>query len=601
MIRIFRMVSALLNAHERRRAVQVFGLMLLMALIEAMGVASIMPFVAVLANPDIITSNSYLALVYDRLGFSDPDAFLILLAVIAIGLFLAGLASKALTLYALVRFSTMRLHSISNRLLRAYLGQPYSFFLGRNSADLSKSVLSEVGKVTNGVMMPLLRILSGSIVAAGILVLLLFIEPILSIAVTFILGGAFSVVYIVTRRLLHRIGKDRVNANEMRFVLANEALSGIKELRLMGRIEAYLQRFHQPSERYARHQATSRIISDLPQFGIQALAFGGALFSVLYLKADRGGLDEALPIISLYALAGYRLLPAFQLIFSNLTRLRFSLPALEALYNDLTRKEANVPFNDRRGECSGERLNGVLRLQNVCFSYPEMDRSAVKHLNLDIPRGTSTAFVGSTGAGKSTVVDLILGLLTPTEGQLLVDDQLLEGASLRAWQDNIGYVPQATYLADDTIASNIAFGIPYSKTDTAAVEQAARAAQIHTFIVDDLPKGYETVVGERGVRLSGGQRQRLAIARALYHNPEVVVFDEATSALDNVTEAVVMEAIEALRGDKTVIIIAHRLSTIQQCDQIYVLQDGEVTAEGTYSELLESSAHFKKLVEAAAA
>ncbi len=601
MIRIFRMVSALLNAHERRRAVQVFGLMLLMAMIEAMGVASIMPFVAVLANPDIITSNSYLALVYDRLGFSDPDAFLILLAIIAIGLFLAGLASKALTLYALVRFSTMRLHSISNRLLRAYLGQPYSFFLGRNSADLSKSVLSEVGKVTNGVMMPLLRILSGSIVAVGILVLLLFIEPILSIAVTFILGGAFSVVYIVTRRLLHRIGKDRVNANEMRFVLANEALSGIKELRLMGRIEAYLQRFHQPSERYARHQATSRIISDLPQFGIQALAFGGALFSVLYLKADRGGLDEALPIISLYALAGYRLLPAFQLIFSNLTRLRFSIPALEALYNDLTRKEANVPFNDRRGECFGERLNGVLRLQNVSFSYPEMDRSAVKHLNLDIPRGTSTAFVGSTGAGKSTVVDLILGLLTPTEGQLLVDDQLLEGASLRAWQDNIGYVPQATYLADDTIASNIAFGVPYSKTDTAAVEQAARAAQIHAFIVDDLPEGYETVVGERGVRLSGGQRQRLAIARALYHNPEIVVFDEATSALDNMTEAVVMEAIEALRGDKTVIIIAHRLSTIQQCDQIYVLQDGEVTAEGTYSELLESSTHFKKLVEAAAA
>ena len=599
MIRTLQMVNALLSAHERRRAVQVFILMLFMALIETLGVVSIMPFVAVLADPEVVATNPYLANVYQYFGFDDPETFLVLLGAAALGIFLLGLSVKALTIYALVRFTNMRLHTITCRLLGAYLWQPYKFFLGRNTADLGKSVLSEVGRVTNGVLLPLLRVVSGVVVAVSILLLLVVVEPLLSLGVALVLGGAFFCVYLVTRRLLQRIGRDRVEANQLRFVLANEALNGIKELRLMGRINAYLARFREPSERYARHQATSKTIGDIPQYGIQALVFGGALFSVLFLKASQGSLAEALPLISLYAFAGYRLMPAFQLIFSNLTRIRFSIPALEALYEDLADKEMQASLVQVEGRNPPVRLNGAIRLQDVSFHYPSTGRPAIEGLNLTIPRGSSAAFVGSTGAGKSTVIDLILGLLEPSQGAILVDDQPLEGSSLRGWQNNIGYVPQATYLADDTVAANIAFGIPYAKIDRVAVERAAEAAQIHGFVVSDLPNGYDTVVGERGIRLSGGQRQRLAIARALYHDPEIVVFDEATSALDNMTEAIVMEAIEALRGAKTVIIIAHRFSTIQQCDRIHLLKEGQLVANGSYSELLEASVDFKELVQAA--
>ncbi|TQV83956.1 ABC transporter ATP-binding protein [Denitrobaculum tricleocarpae] len=593
------MVRTLLSDHEQRRAVQVFALMLVMAVVETLGVVSIMPFVLVLANPEVVESNKQLSFVYSYLGFTDPDRFLVLLGCITIGIFLLSMAIRAVTTYALVRFTTMRLHSISSRLLTAYLRQPYSFFLGRNTADLGKSVLSEVGRVTNGILMPMLRLLSGAVVALAILILLLFMEPLLSLAVALVLGGAFTAVYLVSRRLLHRIGRERVTANQLRFVLASEALNGIKELRLMGRVETYLQRFRKPSEDFARYQATSTLIGDLPQFGIQAIAFGGGLFTVVYLKATRGGLDEALPLISLYALAGYRLMPAFQLIFNNLTKIRFAFPALEVLYEDLTRKEALAVKDDDLESAPPAPLNGAVDFQDVSYSYPEMERPAVHGLNLAIQRSESVAFVGSTGAGKSTVIDLMLGLLKPTEGQILIDGQVLEGANLRGWQRNIGYVPQATYLADDTIAANIAFGVSRDKVDVAAVERAARAAQIHDFIVRELPESYETVVGERGIRLSGGQRQRLAIARALYHDPAVVVFDEATSALDNVTEAIVMEAVETLRGTKTVIIIAHRFSTIRHCDKIYVMEAGQLVADGTYSQLSESSGYFKKLVQAA--
>ncbi|WP_282607900.1 ABC transporter ATP-binding protein [Pelagibius sp. Alg239-R121] len=599
MIRTVRMVNALLNYHERRRAVQVFALMLLMALVETLGVASIMPFVLVLASPGVIESNSYFSFVYNTLGFVSPDKFLILLGCATLSIFLFSMAVRAVTTYVLVRFTTMRLHTISCRLLSAYLRQPYSFFLGRNTADLGKSVLSEVNRVTSGILMPMLRLLSGAVVAIAILTLLLFLEPWLSLAVALVLGGAFTAVYMTSRQMLQKIGNDRVNANQLRFVLANEALSGIKELRLMGRVETYLQRFREPSERFARHQATSTLISDLPQFGIQALAFGGGLLTVIYLKATRGGLEEALPLISLYALAGYRLMPAFQLIFSNLTKIRFAMPALEVLYEDMNTKEAQITEIEEKAKTSIVRLNGAVNLQRVSFSYPNMDRPAVYELNLAIPRGTSVAFVGSTGAGKSTVVDLILGLLQPSQGRILIDGQLLQGSNLRGWQKNIGYVPQATYLADDTVAANIAFGVTCANVDDKAVERAAKAAQIHDFIVNDLPQGYDTVVGERGVRLSGGQRQRLAIARALYHDPEVVIFDEATSALDNVTEAIVMEAIDALRGMKTVIIIAHRFSTIRHCHRIYVMESGRLVADGAYGELVDSSAHFKKLVQSA--
>lgn len=590
-------LNSLLSEKERHRAKLVFLLMVIMALMETIGVASIMPFVAVVANPQVIDSNSYLSLAFDIFEFSSKETFLLFLGSIVFILFISSLLFKAITTYAITRFSTMRQHTIACRLLSAYLRQPYEFFLRRNTADLGKSILSEVGQVTSGVLLPVLRILSGSIVTIALLSLLFYMEPIISLGVALLLGGSYALVYYFSRRLLKRIGEDRLLANRERFILASEALNGIKELKLLGRHQDYLSRFREPSERFSRHQANNKVISSLPKFAIQAIAFGGVLLLTLYLLARHGGLEGALPLIALYALAGNRLLPAFQEIFGNLAQLRFSLPVLDALYSDLAIKERRAkkvytipvkPIN----------LNKCIRFDSVSFHYSGCENYVIENLNLTIPAGSTVGFVGSTGAGKSTTVDLLMGMLTPTSGRILVDGMAISPDNVRAWQDTIGYVPQTIFLTDDTVSSNIAFGVPVQEIDHETVVRSAKMAHIHDFITNELPDGYKTIVGERGIRLSGGQRQRLAIARAIYHNPDVVVFDEATSALDNATERDVMAAIEELHGQKTVILIAHRLTTVRRCDRIFVLHKGKLVDEGTYDSLMKESDGFRRLAMA---
>jgi ABC-type multidrug transport system fused ATPase/permease subunit len=590
-------ISDLLSPSERRRAKLVFVLMLGMALLEAVGVASVMPFVAVLTDAEQVTRTPLLAMLYDRLGFINPHSFLVFLGTVVLALFVASLAFKVLTTYAINRFSNMRLHSIASRLLAAYLRQPYEFFLTRNTADLGKTILSEVRIVTDGVLVAGLRAAAAVAVAATLLLLLLALEPALSVIVFVVLGSAYGFFYLLTRRYLKRIGRARVDANKRRFVLANEALNGIKELRLLGREGAYLERFNGPSRAFAHYQATRKAISDLPFYFVQIIAFGGVIVMVLFLLGRHGGIEGALPVISLYAFAGYRLLPTFQDIFRSVTEITFAMPALDALHADLTYRERRAT-NDETAPARPLALHSSIRFERVSYRYPETERAAVEDLDFTIVAGACVAFVGSTGAGKSTTMDLLLGLLEPSQGRILIDGLPLEGPRLVAWQRNLGYVPQQVFLTDDTVRANIAFGVPKGEIDQAAVERAARAAHIHDFVVDELELGYETMVGERGIRLSGGQKQRLAIARALYSDSGVIVFDEATSALDNATEAAVMEAIAELRGHKTVILIAHRLSTVRHCDTLFLLQDRRLVAQGTMDELGHTNAEFARLTHA---
>ncbi|MVW76096.1 ABC transporter ATP-binding protein [Pseudomonas xionganensis] len=598
MFAVFKKLKALLNKQERRRVQLLFFLMLATAFVEVVGVASIMPFVAVLANPEVVESNAYLAKAYQWSGLADTRTFMFLLAGCVLVVFVVSLALKALNTYAIMRFTNMRAHAFSYRLLTGYMARPYSFFLGRNTADLSKTLFSEVNEVIGGVLIPSLKLVSGVVVAAMMLGLLLMADPMLTVIAAVVLGGAFVVIYASSRAYLKRLGKLRVEVNKQRFVMANEALNGIKELRLMGREQNYLVRFADASERYANYQSINKVFADIPHFGIQAVAFGGILVLVMYLMSVHGGLQEALPVIALFAFAGYRMLPAFQEIFKNSTQLRFYGAALDSLHADLSEAPAQLAKPRLQSGLGLPRLSGDICLDAVTYCYPEVAKPAIKNLSLTIAKGSSIAFVGSTGAGKSTAVDLVLGLLEPQSGELRVAGQALRSEALQAWQRNIGYVPQSIYLADASLAENIAFGIPAQLVDMVAVERAARAAHIHEFISEQLPQGYDTSVGERGVRLSGGQRQRIGIARALYHDPEVVVFDEATSALDNATEAAVMEAINELAGHKTIILIAHRLTTVQHCDAVYMLDKGELVAQGTYESLIAGSGEFSRLVNA---
>lgn len=585
MIQIFRKIHGILDARERRNALMLLGLMLVAAFVEVVGVASVMPFVAILADPSIVSANRHLSWAFTTMGFTDPGSFMVLLGLATVLIFLGALTIKAVTTYSILRFSNMRAHSIATRLLTGYLSQPYVFYLGRNTAELSKTLFSEVSEVTNGALIPALKLISNAIVALCITILLLLVDPSLTVVIGALLGGSFSLIYFLVRKALNRFGEQRAVDNAARFILANEAMNGIKDLRLLGRERYYIDRFKKVSHRFCRQVAITKTIGDVPHLAVQGVAFGGVLLLVLYLTTRHNGLSGAMPIIVLYAFAGYRMLPAFQEIFKNATQMRYFNPALDRLHADLALTDAGALEHSKN---TTEYLEGDIEIKDVCFSYPDTNQPTIDSVSLTIPKGSSVAFIGKTGSGKSTIIDLITGLLEPQNGSITIGGVPLSRENLCSWQRTIGYVPQTIFLTDASIAENIAFGIPPHEIDIEAVQRAAKSAHIHDFIVSGLPDGYQTLVGERGIRLSGGQRQRIGIARALYHNPRVVVFDEATSALDNSTERSVIEAINDLVGEKTVILIAHRLTTIQRCDTIYLIAEGRIRAAGTYEYLLEN-------------
>jgi ABC-type multidrug transport system fused ATPase/permease subunit len=371
----------------------------------------------------------------------------------------------------------------------------------------------------------------------------------------------------------------------------SEAFGAAKEVKVGGLEYAYIQRFAGPAQTYARHLANVSVISQLPRFALEAIAFGGMLLVMLYLMAKSGSFASALPIIALYVFAGYRLMPALQQIYAALTQLRFAGPALDALHQDLMSLQPAGPNTQE----PAMPLTQAITLNKIIYRYPNAVTPALKGISLTIPAKSTVGLVGATGSGKTTTVDLILGLLDAQEGMLAIDGQPIIEQNKRAWQRAIGYVPQQIYLADDTVAANIAFGIEPEHIDQVAVERAAKIANLHEFVTNDMPQGYATTVGERGMRLSGGQRQRIGIARALYHNPQVLILDEATSALDNLTEQAVMEAVHNLGHEITIILIAHRLGTVKECDQIFLLEKGELKGQGLFEELRQANESFKNM------
>lgn len=573
------------------------SMILVMALLDMLGVASILPFMAVLANPELVQTNAVINTAFTtsrHIGIHTPQHFLFALGVLVFVLLVTSLAFKSLTTYAQNRFALMREYSISKRLVEGYLNQPYSWFLNRHSADLGKNILSEVQTVIDNGMIPLMTLMAQCTVALALLVLLLLIDPLLALSVGAVLGLAYAGIFAFMSGRLKRLGHARTQANKERFTAVSEAFSAAKEVKVGGLENTYVQRFSKPAEIFAKGQATALVIQQLPRFALEAVAFGGMLLVILFLMARSGSFADALPIITLYAFTGYRLMPALQQIYGAVTQLRFASPALDALHAELTSLH---PKDVQNTNSPPMRLTQAIVLDHVSYSYPNAPQPALKRIDLTIPAKSTVGFVGSTGSGKTTAVDVILGLLEPHEGQLSIDGQAITATNRRQWQRAIGYVPQNIYLADDSVAANIAFGVNNNDIDQVAVERAAKIANLHEFVVNDLPQGYLTAVGERGVRLSGGQRQRIGIARALYHTPHVLILDEATSALDNLTEQAVMEAVNNLSHGITIILIAHRLSTVRQCDRIYLLERGEVKASGTYEQLTTSNQQFKAMAE----
>ena len=583
-MQMLKKLLALLTPPELKRAGMLMGMILAMAFLDMLGVASILPFMAVLASPELVQTNAMLstALTMSRhIGIQTTDQFLFALGVLVFVLLVTSLTFKALTIYVQIRFALMREYSIGKRLVEGYLHQPYSWFLSRNSADLSKTILSEVSAVISSGLSPLMTLIAQSAAALAMLILLIIVDPLLAVSVGVVLGFAYGIIFVVMSSGLKRLGQARVKANQERFTTVSEAFGAAKEVKVGGLEQVYIQRFAKPAEIYAKGQATANVIALLPRFALEAIAFGGMLLVILYLMGKSGSFAGALPIIALYAFAGYRLMPALQQIYGAFTQLRFVGPALDGLYQDLNILKV---VNGQNGPISRLPLTQAITLSQVSYRYPSAPQPALRGIDLTIPAHTRVGFVGATGSGKTTTVDVILGLLEPQEGALKIDGQPITAVNRRQWQRTIGYVPQHIYLADASVTANIAFGVSSKDIDQQAVERAAKIANLHEFVVNDLPQGYATTVGERGVRLSGGQRQRIGIARALYKRANIIIFDEATSALDNETEAAVMQIVETLGRDITILIIAHRLTTLKNCDQIVELANGGIKAVGSYAQ-----------------
>jgi ABC-type multidrug transport system fused ATPase/permease subunit len=597
----YRLLLAMMTPRERRKFWILVALTFVLSVVEAASVLSILPFLQVVANPGLIETNRVYAWLYDTFGFSSAQEFLIWTGGAVFAVTLLGLVTRIVAMWITTRFALMRSYSFSSRLMTSYLHQPYTWFLSRHTANLGSAILTEVNDVVYRSLLPAVQVIPKLFTSLLLILALCLLEPVVAIGSALVVIVFYAVVYLTIRQVLLRIGETVRDANRERYHAVQESMGGVKELKVIGLEDVYLARFRKSAYRMARVQTTGEILGRTPRFLLEGIAFGGMILLVMVLLMQRGGdLGAIVPTLAVIAAAGLRLIPALQQSYELFSTMRQGTATLVTMHRDMTGLDRGTVEAKSRSESVPVRpLTRRLELENISFSYPGTDRSALRGLNLAIEANATVGIVGGTGAGKTTLVDIMLGLLEPAEGVMRVDGEPITPVNRRAWQKTLGYVPQTIFLADGTIAENIALGQSPDRIDRAAVERAARVAALHDFIMSELPQGYDTQVGERGVRLSGGQRQRVGIARALYHDPTMLILDEATSALDNLTERSVMDAVHTMTGQKTIVMIAHRLSTVRNCDRIFLLRDGRVAASGRFEDLVTRDDEFRRMAAGA--
>lgn len=574
---VARKIWDLLTFDERRSAVVLLVLMFIGMVLETLGVGLVIPAVALLTQSDF--ARNYPALQPVLQVFGNPSQLILAVGgmLVLVGVYLIKTMFLALLARQQMRFAFGVQAQLSQRLFTAYLRQPYTFHLQRNSALLIRNVINEVGVFTFNTILPGMLLLTESLVLFGLCSLLLVIEPLGALIVAGVLGTSAWGFHRLTRRRIAQWGEARLHHEGLRIQRLQEGLGGAKDVKLLGRETDFLDQYSVHNVESARVGQLQLTMSQLPRLWLELLAVSGIAILVISMLTQGRSLGTVLPALGLFAAAAFRLMPSVNRVLSAVQSLRFGMPVVDTLHEEF--KLATPEVAGTRNPCAPFRA--MLELNHITYAYPGVAEPVLRDITLAIQRGESVGFIGTSGAGKSTLVDILLGLLAPDTGEVAIDGNDIQ-KNLRNWQDQIGYVPQSIFLTDSTLRRNVAFGLTDKQIDDAAIQRAIRAAQLEEF-VGGLPDGLETVVGERGIRLSGGQRQRIGIARAVYHDPAVLVLDEATSSLDTETERGVMQAITALQGSKTILIIAHRLSTVEHCNRLYRLQDGRVVEEGTPS------------------
>lgn len=596
MFKTLKQLFNLLTPSQRNRFYRLQILVVLMAFGELLSIASIGPFMALVADMQLLETNITLKRIYQATGFNQPQDFLFLTGVgVLIMLGLASLLS-IFTTWRLSLYSMQTGTEIADRLYQYYLSQNWLFHATGSSAQLTRKIASESGRTTSGIISPAMQMNARIVLTAFIVISIIAYNPFIAlIGLTLFISG-YVVVYRIFRRRLVLNGKNISRANGQRFCLMNEGFGGIKDLILLNRQQSYIEQFNQAGQVLANAQSKNQVFSQAPRYFMELIAFGAMIGLVLVLlKLHNGTLSEVLPVLAVYALAGFKLLPALQQIYASVSKMKGNFASFESIKADLiaSQNAGSIKKNNQQKPRENFRL-GAIQLNNISFTYPNKKQPALNSLSITIPLNQTVGFVGESGSGKSTAIDIILALIEPQQGSLQIGEHIINASNRHLWQQHIGFVPQSIFLSEGSIAENIAFGIAKQDINLEQVKKAASLARLDE-LINSLEQGLDTKVGERGVQLSGGQRQRIGIARALYNNAEVLVFDEATSALDGITEKYIMDAIHDLSGQRTIIMIAHRLKTVQKCDQIFMLEQGKLIAQGNYQELVQNNQLFSEM------
>ena len=593
MLKQLKELYSLLTPEQRKGLLRLQLLVVFMSFAEIASVATIGPFMALVGDMGQLQGEGWIAQVYAASGLGEPRTFMLWLGIGVLAVLTAAALISMYTVWKLSMYGTRVGAELSGRLFNHYMHQPWLFHASGSSSHLTSKIAQETGRVTNSVINPFMQ-MNAKLVMATLMAVAIFIyNPWVAMAGLLVFATAYLLLYRTVRRRLQYNGEQLTREQGLRFKLMAEGLGGIKDALLLGRQEIFTDRFLTASKKMAYAQGANQALSFAPRYAMELVAFGCVILLVLYLLAQHeGDLGSVLPVLSVYALAGFKLLPAFQQVYSSISAIRGNLSAFDSVKDDL--RASGIML------CAQSEIDNThkhlpptkeIKIKNAVFSYPGKQKPALNGLDITIPVNKVIGLVGASGSGKSTAIDLLLGLIEPQQGELLVDGVPLTEKNRRAWQNSLGFVPQSIFLADSTIRENIAFGLPLESIDDAQVKKAASMAHLDE-LIKELPDGLDTRVGERGVQLSGGQRQRIGIARALYHDAEVLVLDEATSALDGITEKLVMDAIHDFSGKKTIIMIAHRLTTVRECDTIFFFENGSVKDKGTYEELMSRSREF---------
>ena len=587
---------ALLSKSQRKRFYALQILVVVMAFTEIVGVASIIPFMALVGDMNQLQQDTIIAQVYQLSGITSESQFVFLLGFgVLIMLFFSAIISM-FTLWRLSMFANVIGSEIADRLFTHYLNQRWLFHSTGSSAQLTKKIAIETRRVTDNLLTPLMLMNARVVFILLMTISIFFFDPIIAIAGFSFFGVAYFILYRVVRKRLERNGINISDISEQRFRLMNEGFGGIKDILLLGRASDFITRFNKTGVILANSMGSNVGLSLVPRYFIELLAFGSMIGLILYLIATyEGNLGTILPILSVYALASAKLLPAFQMVYASVSNIKGNISALESIQQDIIDSMQSESVSSKPEEKNYIHPKQQISLEDITFTYPGKKELTLNHINMTIPANSVIGIVGPSGSGKSTLIDILLGLISPQQGQLKIDSTIINDQNCRHWQNTIGFVAQSIFLSEGTIAENVAFGISRDKINQEKVQQAIKLAHLDEFL-QSLDQGIHTKVGERGVQLSGGQRQRIGIARALYHEAEVIIFDEATSSLDGITERMIMEAIDNFIGKKTIVMIAHRLKTVQNCDQIFFIDKGQVVDQGTFKELIETNEYFKKMV-----